>query len=170
MCLSFVSLTTKQLFKVFWGANRKDVLNLTTTPTKKRTKEAFYLFFASCHLPCKERISKSHTRKKGVVVKSRGGYFFFREYWDEILRPRQRSKERKRFFFNRTRLKNWTHPTSRYRTYNHLKSHRITCVFRRCNTKRSVIITQTHARARTRERETTDFTNRECHRQHRGRY
>ena len=26
-------------------------------------------------------------------------------------------RERKRFFFNRTRRKNWTHPTSRYHTY-----------------------------------------------------
>lgn len=165
MCLSFVSLTTKQLF-VYFGANRKDVLNLTTTPTKKNKEQAFYLFFASCHA---KRESQSHTRKKGVVVKSRGGYFFFRIMGRDFASS-SAFKERKRFFFNRTRLKNWTHPTSRYRTYNHLKSHRITCVFRRCNTKRSVIITQTHARARTRERETTDFTNRECHRQHRGRY
>ena len=113
--VSLFCISNKTVVRVFWGANRKDVINLTTTTTKKNKdmKEALYLFFA--YAKCKERISKSRTRKKGVVVKSRGGYFFFREYWDEILRPRQRSKERKRFFFNpHARLKNWTHPTSRY--------------------------------------------------------
>ena len=51
----------------------------------------------------RENLKVTHTKKRRRV-KSRGGYFFFREYWDEILRPRQLSKERKRFFFNpRTR-------------------------------------------------------------------
>jgi len=63
MCLSFVSLTTKSCSKYF-GANRKDVINLTTKQQKKRTKSRH----CTCFLPpaiCKERISKSHTRKKG---------------------------------------------------------------------------------------------------------
>jgi len=123
------------------------------------------LFFASCHA---KRESQSHTRKKGVV-KSRGGYFFFRIMGRDFASSSAFKREKEIFLQPHARLKNWTHPTSRYHIYNHLKSHLITCVFR-CNTKRSVIITQTHARARTRERETTDFTNRECHRQHRGRY
>ena len=47
----FCISNNKKLFKVFWGANRKDVINLTTPTTKKNKdmKEAFYLFFASCH-------------------------------------------------------------------------------------------------------------------------
>ena len=59
-CIS--KITTKSCSKYF-GANRKDVINLTTTTTKKNKdmKEAFYLFFASCHAK-----SQSHTRKKGV--------------------------------------------------------------------------------------------------------
>ena len=46
----------------------------------------------------RENLKVAHEKRS--LVKSRGVYFFFREYWDEILRPRQRSKERKRFFFN----------------------------------------------------------------------
>ena len=59
-CIS--KITTKSCSKYF-GANRKDVINLTTTTTKKNKdmKEAFYLFFASCHA---KRESQSHTRKK----------------------------------------------------------------------------------------------------------
>jgi hypothetical protein len=57
----FCISNNKTVVRVFWGANRKDVLNLTTTPTKKRTKEAFYLFFASCHA---KRESQSHTHEK----------------------------------------------------------------------------------------------------------
>ena len=74
--VSLFCISNKTVVRVFWGANRKDVINLTTTTKKnKDMKEAFYLFFASCHA---KRESQSHTRKKGVVVKSRGGYFFFR--------------------------------------------------------------------------------------------
>jgi len=81
----FCISNNKKLFKVFRGANRKDVINLTTPTTKKRTKSRH----CTCFLPpakCKERISKSHAKKRRKV-KSRGGYFFFREYWDEILLP-----------------------------------------------------------------------------------
>ena len=116
--VSLFCISNKTVVRVFWGANRKDVINLTTTTKKnKDMKEAFYLFFASCHA---KRESQSHTRKKGVV-KSRGGYFFFRIMGRDFASS-SAFKERKRFFFNRTRLKNWTHPTSRYRTHNHLVS------------------------------------------------
>jgi hypothetical protein len=58
----FCISNNKKLFKVFWGANRKDVINLTTTTKKnKDMKEAFYLFFASCHA---KRESQSHTHEK----------------------------------------------------------------------------------------------------------
>ena len=112
MCLSFVSLTTKQLFKVFWGANRKDVINLTTTPTKKRTKRHF-----TCFLPpakCKERIS--HKKRRSKI--ERRIFLLSRILGGRDFASSSAFKERKRFFFNRTkRLKNWTHPTSRYLTY-----------------------------------------------------
>ena len=57
----FCISNNKKLF-VYFGANRKDVINLTTTTKKnKDMKEAFYLFFASCHA---KRESQSRTRKK----------------------------------------------------------------------------------------------------------
>ena len=59
----FCISNNKKLFKVFRGANRKDVINLTTPTTKKRTKSRH----CTCFLPpakCKERISKSHNTKK----------------------------------------------------------------------------------------------------------
>ena len=60
--VSLFCISNKTVVRVFWGANRKDVINLTTTTTKKRTKRHIVLVF--CLLPCKERLSQSHTHEK----------------------------------------------------------------------------------------------------------
>lgn len=73
----FCISNNKKLFKVFWGANRKDVINLTTKQQKKEQRGILYLFFASCHAK-RDSHKVTHTKKRSLV-KSRGGYFFFRE-------------------------------------------------------------------------------------------
>ena len=73
-CIS--KITTKSCSKYF-GANRKDVINLTTKQQKKEQRGILYLFFASCHAK-RDSHKVTHTKKRSLV-KSRGGYFFFRE-------------------------------------------------------------------------------------------
>ena len=114
-CIS--KITTKSCSKYF-GANRKDVINLTTTTTKKNKdmKEAFYLFFASCHMQ-RENLKVTHAKKRRGVIKSRGGYFFFRIILGRDFASSSAFKREKEIFLHpphETRLKNWTHPTSRY--------------------------------------------------------
>lgn len=114
----FCISNNKKLFKVFWGANRKDVINLTTPTTKKNKdmKEAFYLFFASCHMQ-RENLKVTHAKKRRGVIKSRGGYFFFRIILGRDFASSSAFKREKEIFLqppHETRLKNWTHPTSRY--------------------------------------------------------
>ena len=59
----FCISNNKKLF-VYFGANRKDVINLTTTTKKnKDMKEAFYLFFASCHMQ-RENLKVTHAKKR----------------------------------------------------------------------------------------------------------
>jgi len=57
----FCISNNKTVVRVFWGANRKDVINLTTTPTKKRTKRHLTCFLP---LPNAKRESQSHTHEK----------------------------------------------------------------------------------------------------------
>jgi hypothetical protein len=114
----FCISNNKKLFKVFWGANRKDVINLTTPTTKKNKdmKEAFYLFFASCHMQ-RENLKVTHAKKRRGVIKSRGGYFFFRIILGRDFASSSAFKREKEISLqppHETRLKNWTHPTSRY--------------------------------------------------------
>jgi len=51
---------------LYFGANRKDVKNLTTPTTKKNKKEAFSLFFASCRerISSNLKVTKKKTKKR----------------------------------------------------------------------------------------------------------
>ena len=109
----FCISNNKKLF-VYFGANRKDVINLTTTT--KKNKVGILLVF--CLLPCKEIISKSHTEKK-ERDKIERRIFLLSRIMGRDFASSSAFKEREKEIFlqpRTTRLKNWTHPTSRYRT------------------------------------------------------